>query len=182
MKPKRQMRLKLDLEGVDFELRISGYKKPKEGIEEWCKTEISIYDGAWFNYHSDNTTMDSGEVLWLCGAIGDFLDSKIKKTVVEEFLEPDLAFLFVPETEEREPHGDIDNLLNAIDYWLTEPHVRLAITFWNGAPTTNHVFLTFFREELERLHCYLKYVTKQITDDDADVIKYMNEGTLYSIY
>lgn len=50
------MWLKLDLDGISFQLQIQGYRvsSKEENDYQWCKTDFSFTSGDWLNYSKNN--------------------------------------------------------------------------------------------------------------------------------
>ena len=61
--------------------------------------------------------------------------------------------------------------------------MELIVSFWDedGALTANQLKLVFDREDIEKLHCYLKYVAGRINEEDETLQKLMTEGIIYNL-
>ena len=64
---------------------------------------------------------------------------------------------------------------------IVDVDMRLIVSFWhkNGGLTANQLILAFNREDLEKLYCYLKYITGIITEEDKTFQKLISEGIIY---
>ena len=158
------MWLKMDLEGIEFRFRITGYKKSTEDkcYDEWCKVDLSLHANNWLDYRIiSEEIMIAVEVETVRDCIGELLNDRRKESLEYECIEPDLEFLF-------HPKGVVD-----VD-------MELVVSFWgNGVVSANRMLLTFDRPDLEKLECYLKYITGLIRRDDAMVQKMMANGEMY---
>ena len=154
----------MDLEGIEFCFRIAGYKKSTKDncYDEWCKVDVSLHANNWLDYRiASEEIMLAVEVETVRDCIGELLSDRMKQPLEYECTEPDLGFLF-------HPKGVVD-----ID-------MELVVSFWgNGIVSANRMSLTFERSNLEKLECYLKYITGSIHNDDAMVQKMMADGEMY---
>lgn len=75
------MRLRLKIEGVDFQLKI-GYWKPHNPKisydDEWCRVELYM-SSYYLNTHNDGELLECGEVTWLKDQLTALLDGTLKE-------------------------------------------------------------------------------------------------------
>ena len=85
------MWLKLDLDGINFDLRIRGYKPTTvETIDfEWCNFDLSLISGSWLNYKANNKLLLSYEVQTIFEALDKLLNNKVNEIIVIDPLESD---------------------------------------------------------------------------------------------
>lgn len=173
------MWFKLDLDGIIFLFRILQYKpSTKENWdEEWCRVDLHLQAGDWLNYRLvSNEILLSSEVEDLRDGIDALLHDRLGKPEELECIEPDLVFHFNPKMDAR------DNprvLYVKPGNEIVDIDMEMIISFWNGGLTANRMVLGFDRSDMEKLLCYLRYVTGSLSKDSSDVAKLVVEGTLY---
>ena len=101
------------------------------------------------------------EVETVRDSISKLLSNRLKEPLEYDCTEPDLAFNFHPKG-------------------VTDIDMELFVSFWgNRVVSANRMLLTFERDDLEKLECYLRYITGLICEDDAMVQKMMETGEIY---
>ena len=173
------MWFKLDLDGIVLQLRITGYKEPT--VErwdcEWCRVDLTLQSGDWLDYHVGPTELlVAAEVKDLRDCIDALLTDRIEKPKELGFIEPDLEFQFTPKQDAREnprvlyvrPGSEIVDI-----------GMEMVVYFWNDGLTDNRLIVSFIREDLEKLLCYLQYVTGSISKDSTEVANLLAEGYMY---
>ena len=129
--------LKLNLEGITFELIIDRYT-PGSTDYDWCLVTLHLSAKDWLNYRLDkDESLTSNEVDELTDSLNLLLNGENKATELA-FIEPFFKIEFYP--------GN-DSILN----W------KVAF-FDGGALTCNELTLAFDREDIEKLYQYLKEV------------------------
>lgn len=178
------MWLKLDLGGIDFRFRIEKYKKStRENWDvEWCDVDLMLKSQEWLNYNivSDECLL-SIEVEELCDKIDALLNDKLEEPEIITCIEPDLEFHLYPKYDIRN-NPDVVYIKPGSNT-IVDVCMKLIVSFWhkNRGLTANQLQLYFNRENLEKLHCYLKYVIWIITEEDETLQKLMTEGIIYNL-
>lgn len=176
------MWLKLDLDGIDFRFRIEKYKKSTKNNwdEEWCDLDLTLKSQEWLNYNivSDEILL-AFEVEKLCDKIEALLSDKLNEPEIITCIEPDLEFHLYPKYDIRNNPDVI--YVRPDSNTIVDVDMRLIVSFWhkNGGLTANQLILAFNREDLEKLYCYLKYITGTITEEDKTFQKLISEGIIY---
>ena len=175
------MWLKLDLDGINFQLKITNYTQHEdrsEYPEDWCNVSMKYQSGEWLDYVVDRQQLLlSDEVDDLQSALSRFLNDEFMNAEVLGFAEPDIKFILYPKRDVR----DDPNLLyispeaNPIQDILMD----LRVSFWNGGLTANYLSLCMDREDIEMLHKYLMLVTEKIDVDSEDIQKMISGGYLF---
>ncbi len=176
------MWLKLDLEGIDFRFRISRYRKStkEKWDDEWCLVDLRLYAQDWLNYKikSDETLL-SFEVERIRDKINYLLNDKIEAPEIIECMEPDFEF-------HLHPKEDIRNNPNISyvrpGYEIVDIDMDFVVNFWydKGTLSSNRMFLCFGRDDLNKLLCYLNYITGAADENDKTVNELITEGFIYS--
>lgn len=175
------MWIKLDLEGIDFHFRISKYRKStkENGFDEWCEVDLTLQAREWLNYQivSDETLL-AVEVEEIRDRIDNLLNGSLEKPEKIECIEPDLEFHLHPKEDIR---NNPDVVYVKPGYEIADIDMDLIVSFWDrdGALSANRLLLSFGREDLEKLLCYLQYVTGVINKEDVMVKELIAEGCVY---
>lgn len=171
------MWLKLDLDGITFNFRISEYKKStKEWDAGWSREDLILQSQGWLYYKISNE-----ELLLMCEV--EELHTKIEALLTDEInllekmecIEPDFTFVFYPKFDER---NDPRYIYVAPGKEIVDISMELSIAFWNNGLTSNRLVMSFDRLDLEKLLCYLKLVIGKISKSDDAVQKLRNEGII----
>ena len=175
------MWLKLDLEGISFEYRISEYEPStnQNWDTNWCKVDLTIRSGNWLDYRIEyKEILLAAEVENLRDGINKLLNDELNEPQLIEGLEPDLEFHLHPKEDKRN-NPRISYVRPG--YEIIDVDMQLIITFWNidKSLSENKMILCFNRDELEKLLCYLNLVTGVISENDLKVKRYINEGCLH---
>lgn len=160
------MWIKLDLDGIVFQLQISNYRSSKKEIwdEQWCRVSCSIVDekNRIINYHvSDNELLLCSEIEGITASIDELLDNKCTSKMAIEFIEPDFELVLSPKPE--------------TGYISMEWKVHL----WSDGLTANYFSTEFSREELKYLLAYFKYIIREYNKDTPIIKEMMNAAILY---
>ena len=174
------MRLYLDVDGIDLYLQITQYRKSAEEYqdEEWCQVEFTLQSREWLNYQMGPTeAMLCYEVEHLRDRIEELLNGKLDSPEEVSCIEPDFEFHFFPEADCRENPNVLYvkpgcEIIEATMDWI--------VSFYdgNGALTSNRLFLSLNRTDLEKLVCYLNLVTGIINEDDKIIHELTQKGNL----
>lgn len=173
------MWLRLDLEGLDFQFRITGYHPSTQANWdwEWCHVDLSMIAPHWLDYHIDN-----GEIMLCCeveslkSEIEELLANKIMEAECLSFMEPDLSFSALPSKDLRD---NPDYVYIEPGYEFTDACMELEVNTWSHGLTSNRIITCFDREELEVFLCYLKLICGEVNAEDEAVQRYMSEGKIY---
>lgn len=156
------MLLKLDLDGLEFKLKIENYVSNKDNDNNWAKTTLSLKFQNIINYQLNNK-----EIL-LCSEIDELRDSLYKLINNEyseieelEFEELDLEFNLYPSNE------------------ILDISMDLQINLWDNGLTCNNISTTFSETDIEALYYYLLLVTNKIDKDNENIQKLIKDGVIY---
>lgn len=158
------MWLKLDLDGVSFQIKIKGYSLATKKIswdEQWCTVECA------FIGHGINFICDGDDILLACeikevaSYLDDLLHDKIKEVYTVECVEPDFKFMMIPKID------------------IYDIRMELKSYFWNGYLTNHYLSLSFDRQNIIYFRNYLLYVMKQLDEDHPIIQDMLKEDVLY---
>ncbi len=177
------MWLRLDLEGIDFRLRISRFRNKRSEDDDWrgmwCKVDLSLQAADWLHYRMEQQeTMECWEVEKLRDTIQNLLEDHLDKPTVMECTEPDFEFRFYP--KEKQEYGIHAQYVKQSCYEMTDLFMDFGLSFWDrkwGLMTTQLV-MTFDRVDLEKLLCYLQFITGVISEQDSAVCRLIADGTM----
>lgn len=157
------MWLKLDLDGINFQMRIRGYEpynKEKQD-DQWCTVEYAFM-GLGINFIDDgDDILLSYEIERLASSLDDLLHDKITEVDIIECIEPDFKFMMIPKT----------------DIW--DISMELKSYFWNGYLTNNYLSLSFDKQNIIYFRNYLLYVMKKLDEDDPIIQDMLEKDVLY---
>ena len=173
------MRLRLKIEGVDFQLKI-GYWKPHNPKisydDEWCRVELYM-SSYYLNTHNDGELLECGEVTWLRDQLSALLDGTLKEDKMLSFIEPDFEFeLSVAKRLYSEP-----GVVWYKDGYYDEPlSAKFVITFWtpDGLLGTNQFKLSLKESDISAMLSYLRYVTREIEVDSEEIQNLLKSGQI----
>lgn len=173
------MWLKLNLDGIVLSLRIRQYKKVKadDWDSTWCKTDFSFMSEPWLNYSKeDDEVLLAREVDELVEALEKLLTDQLYEPTELTCIEPDFIFELNPKEDLRKNPR----------YLYIQPGCEIAdidlewkVFFWNEGLTGNYLSVALARPDIECLLTYLKVVTGQLSEKDADVQTLIEKGILY---
>ena len=157
------MRLRLNIEDVDVQLKISRWRKrttPASCDDNWTMTELFLQSN-YLKYNINGEILTSDEVEDLIHTLSQFLSGELSQQYSVEFIEPDLEFTLY--SAEKEVDIDMDFIIH----------------FWaNGALSSNRFSMTFGFKEIEALFIYLQTVTGALNSNDTSVQQLMCMGIL----
>ncbi|MCM1415747.1 MAG: hypothetical protein NC430_07460 [bacterium] len=175
------MWIMLNLDGIEFQFRISDYRKSTNvnWDVEWCRVDLKLQAQEWLNYQIvKDETLLAVEVEQIRDKIDDLLNGSLKKFETIECIEPDFAFYLYPQKDvEMAPFA----VHTKAEKEVVDISMDLAVSFWDkeGRLTTNRLLLAFGREDMEKLSCYLRYVTGMISKEDAAINSLLAESCMY---
>lgn len=169
------MRLRLNICGVDVQLKITGWHKTEtaktmeEWKDYWCQVELSLHSD-YLNYNLDGELLMSEEVDSLERVLGELLDGKLEEDCTVEFAEPDLQFDL--HVAKRKPLYDNKSMDLDID-------ADFVIQFWDADGLGSNTFRMYMnRAEMEAFYTYLSYVTGKIAPDDEGIVSFIEKGMI----
>ena len=173
------MWLKLNLDGIVLSLRILQYKKVKadDWDSTWCKTDFSFMSEPWLNYSKeDDEVLLAREVDELVEALEKLLTDQLYEPTEFTCIEPDFIFELNPKEDLRKNPR----------YLYIQPGCEIAdidlewkVFFWNEGLTGNYLSVALARPDIECLLTYLKVVTGQLSEKDAEIQTLIAKGILY---
>jgi hypothetical protein len=164
------MWLRLDLDGLRFELQVEDYQLPKyrKDWDAWCDVLISLNDSRLVKWAGGGSVIESREIDSLRDSLRGLLKGEYTEDVIEECVEPDFAFVFHPKGESTRLHDTNDMNMDFL------------IRLWgNGYPSNNYLSLNFHRENVELLLAYLDLISQEKSTDDPEIQAMLNNGILY---
>lgn len=173
------MWLKLNLDGIILSLRIRRYKKTDRNNWDtvWCRTDFSFISEPWLNYaKEDSEIFLASEVDGLAGELEKLLNDWISEPTEFTCIEPDFVFELKPKEDlRRNPNYEYIRPGSEI----MDIGLQWKLFFWNGCLTENNLSVALDRTEIECLLTYLKIVTGQLSEKDAQVQALIAKGILY---
>ena len=168
------MWLKLNIDGIELSLRISGYKPISDWKSDysWCQVDLQL-KSSWINYKTNGELLDMGEVVSLWNRMSDLLSDKTRDITAFEGLEPDIQFQFFPR---RDIRNDPKVLYVAPGHEISDISADMVITFWNEGLTNNRLILNLGRDEIEYFLDYLLYIEKTTDFDKTKLDKLIEKG------
>lgn len=172
------MWISLDLDGIELQLRITDYRKStNQWDEKWCKVDLSLRSDEWLNYQiKGQEILLACEVEELRHALHELLTDQIEQECAVAFIEPDLAFNLSPKQDVR---SNPRVLYVKPGHEITDIGMDLEVSFWHDGLTANRLTIAFDRLDIERLLCYLRLITKEITLDDDNVQQLIASKVIY---
>lgn len=177
------MKIVLDGGGIDLSLRIREYKKNDREYPDcpWCRVDYAL-QSSFMNYiQDDSECLECAEVDYLYDKLRSLLEYKISKKTEIGFIEPDLSFVLYP----RVILGDDHKYNGAIyreDIKELSPWAEIVFYLWDkdGALSESSIHLTLSEDDIRALVCYLQYVRLEVSEEDAEVQKYIADGLMVS--
>ena len=173
------MWLKLNLDGIVLSLRIRQYKKVEadDWDSTWCKTDFSFISESWLKYiKEDDEVLLAREVDELLEALEKLLTDQLHEPTEFTCIEPDFIFELNPKEDLRKNPR----------YLYIRPGCEIAdidlewkVFFWHEGLTGNYLSVALARPDIECLRTYLKVVTGQLSENDAEVQSLIAKGILY---
>lgn len=171
------MQLCLDLDGIELILGVKNFRYSKSMEDElWTDVYISVHN-EFINYETQGELLECWEVSDLKEKIKDLLEDK--QLVIDElsFLEPDIAFHFMPSFTRKV--GENDCVYVAPGHEFVKCGAELIISLYLKGSISGHaISLILASDDLEKLYNYLRLVTKEIKEDDPIAVEYLNKGIL----
>lgn len=173
------MWLKLNLDGIVMSLRIRQYKKVEadDWDSTWCNTDFSFISEPWLKYiKEDDEVLLAREVDDLAEALEKLLTDQLFMPTEFTCIEPDFIFELNPKEDLRKNPR----------YLYIQPGCEIAdidlewkVFFWHEGLTGNYLSVVLARPDIECFLTYLKVVTGQLSEKDAEVQSLIAQGILY---
>lgn len=172
------MTLKLDLDGIQVQLRITDYHPSSEGdwTGEWCRTDFSFRSDPWLDYHQE------GDEVFLCREVEELFDQLsllLTDQLTEEtelaFMEPDFTFRLHPKRDLRQDPR-ITYIPPTMDP-ITDISMDWSVSFWHDGLTGNYLSAALDREAISHLRNYLGLVLGRLSEVERAAM--VQEGILY---
>ena len=173
------MWLKLNLDGIVLSLRIRQYQKVEDVNWDltWCKTDFSFISEPWLNYSKENDEMLlAREVDDLAEVLEKLLTDQLSAPTEFACIEPDFVFELHPKEDLRK---DPRYLYIRPGSEIADIDMEWKVFFWDGGLTGNYLSVALARPDIECLLTYLKVVTGQLSEKDAEVQTLIAKGILY---
>ena len=172
------MWIKLDLCGIIVSLRIRQYKKVDDAHWDsvWCKTDFSFISEPWLNYaKKDEELLLAREVDDLADALEKLLNDQLSAPTEFACIEPDFIF-------ELNPKEDLTNNPDHVyirpGYEIKDIDLKWKVFFWDEGLSGNYLSVELIRPDIECLLTYLKVVTGQLPEKDAEVQTLIAKGII----
>lgn len=147
-----------NLDGIELELSIRGYRRTRDPFDVWCKCDFSLRSGQWLNYwFKDDETLNAGEIDELYNALQSLLDGTMKKPEQIICIEPDFEFRLYPADRHRSEIYGAESLVHEID----DIYVDWRVYFWDSGLMNNYLSVKLYRDDIKALYEYLESITKQ---------------------
>lgn len=173
------MWFRLNLGGIDFHFQISKYRKStRENWDyEWCDVDLTL-QAKWLNFQiTSSAILLAMEVEKIRDKIDALLNDKLDNPERIECIEPDLEFHLYPKEDIR---NNPEIVYVQPGYEIADIGMDFVVSFWaDDGLSANRLLLSFGREDLEKLLCYLRYITKSTDDKDEKIQSMIEEGCLY---
>lgn len=173
------MWLKIDLDGIDVQMRINGYKPSthEDWDSQWCKVDFSFSSGDWLNYHKEqDEVLLSCEVEELADSIAKLLRDELTEMKEISCIEPDFNFYLYPKRDLRE---DPKYTYIREGCEIADIYMEWAISFWHDGLTGNYLTLTLCNDDMRLLLNYLNLTTGKLSEDADEVVQMIKDGHLY---
>ena len=174
-----QMWLKLDLDGIIFQLQIRGYcpSTSEDWDSQWCSTSLSLASRNWLNYMLENNEVIlASEVKSLAVSLEKLLNDGINEISEIECIEPDFKFILYPKKDLR---NDPRYVYVREGHEIEDVSMEWIVSFWNGGLTNNYLSMEFDRDDIEYLVQYLNMIIGNIDKQSEAITDMINKGLLY---
>lgn len=134
----------------------------------------------FMNYsHEGDECLECDEVDYLFETLCFLLEDKIPDKFEIDFIEPDLSFVLYPRVILDDDH-EYNGAIYRNDIKELPPWAELVVHTWDRDRGLNDssIHLTLNENDIRALTCYLKYVRKEASEEDAEVQKYIAAGFL----
>lgn len=167
------MRLRLNLSGVDFQLKIKHWKLMKEEEDyQWCDVELYM-SSSYIHYSVSCEMLMNWEVSSLRDSYEDLLNNQLADDTHIAFAEPDIEFTLIP--AKRKYNDERHIYRNGyMDFGL---YSIMKINFWcEGGLSSNSFLMELYERDCYALYRYLQLVTKQLSEDSQEILSLIKEG------
>jgi hypothetical protein len=173
------MWLKLDLDGIIFQLQIRGYRPSTTGNcdSQWCRIGLSLTSRNWLNYIIENNeVLLSSEVQTLAENLEKLLNDELNEISRIGCIEPDFKFILHPKKDLR---NDPRYIYVREGCEIVDISMEWVVFFWNGGLTNNYLSVEFDRDDIEYLFNYLNMVMGNIDKKSETIANMINKGLIY---
>lgn len=173
------MWLKLDLDGIIFQLQIRGYRpSTKENWDDnWCRVSLSLTSRNWLDYSiREDEVLLSAEIETLAEDLSKLLNDDFSEILETDCIEPDFRFKLHPKKDLRD---DPKYTYVQEGYEIEDISMEWIISFWDGGLTDNFLSLKFCRDDIKYLSNYLNIVMGEIDKQNEIINQMINKGVLY---
>jgi len=174
------MWLKLDLDGIIFQLQICGYRSSttEKWDSQWCRIDLSLTSGHWLNYIIKNDeVLLACEVEILSENLQKLLNDRFIETTEIECIEPDFKFILHPKKNLR---NDSKYVYVREGYEIEDISMEWIVFFWNdGCLTNNYLSMEFDRDDIEHLYNYIKMIMGSIDMQSKTIADMFNKGIIF---
>lgn len=172
------MILKLNLDGLDFELAITGYEPCEETNDIECNVSFHLkYCNNIVDYKVTNKEiLTATEINFLKDFLQLFLDDQMQIDTFYRSSHYDFEFLFYPEREKEIIDDDIED--DTLDLTL-----ELRTHLWDDNDVLTSTCITGFfdRTGTEYFYYYLRLITNELTTDDEKIKEMIDNKILIEI-
>ncbi len=173
------MWLKLDLDGIVFQIQISGYQpSPTENWDsQWCRTSLSLASKNWLNYMIENDELLlTCEIQTLAESLQKLLNDGFNEITEIECIEPDFKFILHPKKDLR---NDPRYIYVQEGHEIEDISMEWVVLFWNDGLTNNYLSMEFDRDDIEHLLNYLEMIMGSIDKQSETITEMINKGIIY---
>lgn len=169
------MKIRMNIDGVLFELNITDYRKSvnKDELDEWSKTDL-LLKSRYLSYHIDNDEiLLVDEIEEIRDNLKLLLDGKMDEKTEMSFIEPDISLVLFPNKNIINP---LFARLRGKDPFYVQ--LEMKVNIWDEVQTGNSFSMILDRQNIENLKTYLELITGEIDYNDKAVRKMIKSGIL----
>ncbi|MDD2300864.1 MAG: hypothetical protein WC147_03490 [Syntrophomonas sp.] len=172
------MRLKLDLDGIIFQLQIRDYRySSKEDWDSWCKTDFSFTSGDWLKYSKQNDEVFlSCEIEELANKLDKLLKDELTEVTEMEFIEPDFKLIFHPKKDLK---NDPKYSYVKKGFEIVDVSMEWTVTFWHEGLTNNYLSVEFDRDDIHYIFNYLNLIMGKIDKQSKMISEMLAKGIIF---
>ncbi len=175
------MRLRLDLDGIIFLLKVSDYVKTtkEDWDDKWCNAEGYIAN-SFLHVDLQGEILLSADIDWLANELDALLNDRLSEPRIIDCIEPVLSFVLYPKEDLRKN----PQILRVQEgHEIKDISGEMIVHLWeDGALTGNSIHLALRRDDLQAILVYFRYVEHELTEQSVEVIKLFEMGVLQKEY